>query len=107
MSDTPGGGRAGYRRWNRFLEQHMDSYHRLRNDAAFPDGVSRMSAYLHYGCVSPFRLASDAVSNGGEGAQKFLDELLVWRELSHHFCYRSEALETLEAVPASSRCSLM
>ena len=107
VSDTPGGARAGYRRWNRFLDEQLDSYHRKRNDAAFPGGVSRMSAYLHYGCVSPFRLARDAMTSGGEGARKFLDELLIWRELSHHFCYRSESLETLEALPAWAQESLL
>jgi photolyase PhrII len=106
VADTPGGARAGYRRWSAFLEQGLDRYHRRRNDAAETDGVSRMSAYLHYGCVSPFRIAGDAAQRGGEGAQKFLDELLVWRELSHHFCHRSEALETLDALPGWAADSL-
>ena len=106
VSDTPGGSRPGYQRWEDFRDHRLDSYHRLRNDAACPDGVSRMSAYLHYGCVSPFRIAQDALTRGGEGAEKFLDELLVWRELSHHFCYRSESLETLEALPDWARHSL-
>jgi deoxyribodipyrimidine photolyase len=106
VCDTPGGSRAGYRRWNRFLNRKLDAYHRQRNDAALPESVSRMSAYLHYGCVSPFRIAREAMEREGEGARKFLDELLIWRELSHHFCYRSEALETLEALPAWARESL-
>ena len=106
VNDTPGGSRPGYRRWENFRDHRLDSYGRLRNDAACPDGVSRLSAYLHYGCVSPFRIAREAVARGGEGAQKFLDELLVWRELSHHFCYRSEELETLQALPAWARESL-
>ena len=107
VSDTRGGSRAGYERWSLFLERGLDSYHRLRNDAALPQGVSRMSAYLHYGCVSPFRIAGDAATRGGEGADKFLDELLVWRELSHHFCFRSEALESLDALPGWARESLL
>ena len=106
VADTPGGSVAGYRRWSAFLEHGLDRYHRRRNDAAQPDGVSRMSAYLHYGCVSPFRIAADAARRGGEGAEKFLDELLVWRELSHHFCLRSEALETLDALPGWAAESL-
>ena len=99
VTDTPGGSGAGYRRWSAFLAQGLDRYHRRRNDAAQSDGVSRMSAYLHYGCVSPFRIAAEAAAQGGEGAAKFLDELLVWRELSHHFCFRSEHLESLAALP--------
>jgi deoxyribodipyrimidine photolyase len=107
VSDTPGGSRAGYERWSQFLEQGLDSYHRLRNDAALPQGVSRMSAYLHYGCVSPFRIAGDAAARGGEGADKFLDELLIWRELSHHYCFRTEGLESLDALPGWARDSLL
>ncbi|MEJ2400730.1 MAG: NAD(P)-binding protein [Xanthomonadales bacterium] len=106
VADTPGGSNAGYRRWSAFLASGLERYHRRRNDAAEPEGVSRMSAYLHYGCVSPFRIAGEAAARGGEGAEKFLDELLVWRELSHHFCLRSESLETLDALPGWAAESL-
>ena len=99
VADTPGGTQGGYRRWAEFLDGGLRHYHRLRDDAALPQAVSRMSAYLHYGCVSPFRIAREALAQGGEGAEKFLDELLTWRELSHHFCYLSESLESLDALP--------
>ena len=99
VAATSGGGRAGYRRWSKFLADGLQRYHELRDDAAKPDGVSRMSPYLHYGCVSPFRIAREALRHGGEGAEKFLDELLTWRELSHHFCYLSEELESFNALP--------
>jgi len=104
--DTRGGTKEGYRRWAQFLQNGLNRYHQLRNDATQPEGVSRLSAYLHYGCVSPFRIAQEAVAQGGEGAEKFLDELLTWRELSHHFCHHTEALETLEAIPGWARESL-
>jgi photolyase PhrII len=106
LADTPGGSTAGYRRWRAFLEQGLDAYHRLRDDAALPAAVSRLSPYLHYGCVSPFRVAREAAARGGEGAEKFLDELLTWRELSHHFCHRSPDLESLDALPGWARSSL-
>lgn len=106
VADTVGGSEAGYARWDEFREHHLRSYHRKRNDAAKPDAVSRMSAYLHHGHVSPFRLGREALEIGGEGADKFLDELFVWRELSHNFCfYRTledpigASLETSAALP--------
>ncbi|MDX1570327.1 MAG: FAD-dependent oxidoreductase, partial [Xanthomonadales bacterium] len=105
VADTPGGSHAGYARWSDFLEGGLDNYARLRNDAAI-DGVSRMSPYLHYGCVSPFRIAREARAHGGKGAEKFLDELLIWRELSHHFCFHAEALESLAALPDWARSTL-
>ena len=43
-------------------------YDRLRNDP-LRDGVSRMSAYLHYGHVSSFRIAREAHAVGGAGAE--------------------------------------
>ncbi|MFC1701791.1 FAD-dependent oxidoreductase [Pseudomonadota bacterium] len=107
IADNTGGTVAAYRRWTEFLSGGLDQYHHLRDDAALPGAVSRMSAYLHYGCVSPFRIASEAMENGGEGAKKFLDELLVWRELSHHFCFHSDDLESLQVLPDWARESLV
>ncbi|WP_405233791.1 FAD-dependent oxidoreductase [Lentisalinibacter salinarum] len=105
---TRGGATAAAERWRRFLDQGLDDYDTLRNDAAIepPHGVSRMSAYLHYGQISPFRMARDAAAKGGKGADKFLDELLVWRELAHNFCYHREVLETLDALPRWARATL-
>lgn len=50
----------------------------------------------HAGMVSPFKIAADAEKCG-----KFLDEFLVWRELSYTFCCykKPEDLETLDALP--------
>ncbi len=102
---TPGGTEAGYRRWERFLTQGLARYHRDRNDPLRP-GVSRMSPYLHYGHVSPFRLARDAYAKGGEGGEKYLDELLVWRELSWAFCHHREAPDRTDALPLWARETL-
>lgn len=106
VADTVGGSRAGYERWERFRDQRLSSYHKARNNAAQPDAVSRMSAYLHHGHVSALRLGREALEQGGEGADKFLDELFVWREMAHNFCfYRSlddptgSSLETSAALP--------
>ncbi|MEM6639041.1 MAG: FAD-dependent oxidoreductase [Pseudomonadota bacterium] len=106
--ETPGGARAANARWAAFRESGLSSYHRLRNDAAVepPRGVSRLSPYLHYGCVSPFRVAREAALEGGKGGEKFLDELFVWRELAHNFCFHTKNLNTLSAVPSWARETL-
>lgn len=98
VHDTPGGSRAGYRRWDAFVASGLRGYARRRNDAS-ADGVSRMSAYLHFGHVSPFRIARGALRVGGGGADKFLDELLVWRELAHHWCARHPDADRLDVLP--------
>ncbi|MGD8990516.1 MAG: FAD-dependent oxidoreductase [Desulfobacterales bacterium] len=98
---TPGGSSAGYARWDKFKRRGLKGYARMRNDATvlFPEGVSRLSAYLHHGHVSPFRIARDAAQDGSKGALKFLDELLVWRELAHNFCFYHPNPETLDVLP--------
>ena len=107
VADTPGGMIAGRARWQAFLADGLARYHRDRNDAALAAGVSRISPYLHYGCLSPFEVAREAHSAGGPGAEKFLDELLTWRELAHHFCcHTAAAPDSLAALPAWARATL-
>lgn len=96
VSDTRGGSIAGYARWQAFRKEGLRSYAKRRNQIE-TEGVSRMSAYLHYGMVSPFRLAREA---SADGAEKFLDELLIWRELAYSFCYYRANLETDVSLPA-------
>lgn len=95
---TAGGSRAGYARWEAFKAVRLRRYADDRNDA-LRDGVSRMSAYLHYGMVSPLRVAREAAAVRGPGAEKYLDELLVWRELAYAFCRYRPDRESLAAVP--------
>ncbi|MEE4380371.1 MAG: FAD-dependent oxidoreductase, partial [Pseudomonadales bacterium] len=102
---TPGGSRAGYARWEAFRDGGLRRYDKRRNDP-LADGVSRLSPYLHYGHVSPFRVAREAAEAGGSGAEKFLDELLIWREMSWAWCFHEKTHDTLEALPAWARETL-
>jgi photolyase PhrII len=103
--DTCGGSRAGYARWKAFCDSGLKSYAKNRNDP-LRDGVSRMSAYLHYGMVSPLRLAREAADWQHDGARKFLDELLIWRELAYAFCFYRADHATWNAIPDWARETL-
>jgi photolyase PhrII len=107
VRETRGGMRAGYARWAAFLAHRLARYARDRNDALL-DGTSRMSAYLHYGHVSALRLAREAGALLGDGADKFLDELLVWREVAWHWCAHTpaSALHSLSALPTWAQQTL-
>ena len=102
VSDTIGGSERGYARWEEFKRTKLSGYAYRRNDPT-KDGVSRMSAYLHYGMVSPMRLAREA-SNAK--AEKYLDELLIWRELAYCFCFYRDDYDSLDSVPEWARKSL-
>ncbi len=69
------------------------------------DGVSRLSAYHHYGMISPFKVARDALLSRSTGATKYVDEFFTWREVAHAFCFRSwptlESTQVWQLVPAS------
>ena len=103
--DTVGGSTAGYDRWNRFKKTGLSSYAQRRNHA-LADGVSRMSAYLHYGMVSPLRIAREAAEVGSAGSEKYLDELLIWRELAYSFCFHRSDHDRWSALPDWARVTL-
>ena len=104
VADTRGGSAAGYARWREFVDSgRLDRYDRTRNEPARGDGVSRMSAYLHYGMVSPMQLAREVATRTSEGAAKWLDELLVWRELAYTFCHHRPDHATVDAIPDWAR----
>jgi len=112
IADSPGGSRAGYDRWNAFAEDGLRRYAARRTDATQRDGVSRLSPYLHYGMVSPFRIAREAALAARkptfkEGAEKFLNELFTWREVSYNLCYyRHDDVQSLAILPAWAQTTL-
>ena len=103
--DTPGGTAAGMERWQTFRQQGLKRYADRRNDPLL-DGSSRMSAYLHYGMVSPLRIAREAAACGGAGAEKYVEELLIWRELAYGFCFYRPDHEQWSALPGWARRTL-
>ena len=103
---TPGGASAGYARWRAFRDERLDDYHDTRNAPSYPDGVSRLSPYLHWGHVSPLRIARQAAARDSRGADKFIDELVTWREMAHHFCFYEPAHASVDALPEWARATL-
>ena len=93
------GGDAGLARWTRYFETTLHRYEADRNDP-LRAANSRISAYLHFGHLSPFRVARDCAAHRTDSSEKFLDELLTWRELSWHFCWHHPNHETVDALPA-------
>jgi deoxyribodipyrimidine photo-lyase len=71
-----GGETAGRQRLERFLRDGLADYGRLHDDLA-ADGTSRLSPYLHFGCLSPLEVAERA---GAHDAGEPFVRQLAWRD---------------------------
>lgn len=118
VPDSVGGSVAGYARWQRYWnDESMRNYARTRNDP-LADSTSRISPYLHYGHVSPFRIARDLwagrtawsqhpeTTKLANDADKLLDELLIWRELAWHYAFREPRHAEVTSLPTWARETL-
>ncbi len=74
----PGGETAGRRRLEEWVAGGLGRYADARDDLA-ADGTSRLSPYLHFGCVSPTEVVERALCAGGE---EFVRQL-CWRDFHH------------------------
>ena len=82
-----GGEHAGRRKVQRFLADGVAEYRSGRDDLG-ADASSRLSPYLHFGCISAREL--EAQLPRGEGAQEFRRQL-CWRDFYAHVLARFPA----------------
>jgi photolyase PhrII len=99
-----GGTTAARARLRQFLATGLPRYADARNDPNEPDATSRLSPWLHFGHVSVQEVLLAAQEAGpDEQYRKFLDETLVWRELSHNFCFHNPRHRTVDGIPPWAR----
>jgi deoxyribodipyrimidine photo-lyase len=122
-----GGSVAARRRLQRFVGTRLSAYH-LRGDRPEGDGTSRLSPYLHFGHISTHEIFAAVMRDErwsmrqlgpkatgsregwwgvGPGAEAFLDQLVVWRELAFNACaMRPDDYDRFESLPAWARTTL-
>ncbi len=76
VSPIRGGESAGAERAGAWLRAHLDDYGRGGHDAIAADATSRLSPYLHFGCVSARALVLRSRAQGGAA---FVRQL-CWRD---------------------------
>jgi deoxyribodipyrimidine photo-lyase len=74
-----GGETAGRRRLDAWLDDGLARYGELADDLA-ANATSRLSPYLHFGCVSAGEVVARAVER--DGAEPFVRQL-CWRDFNH------------------------
>jgi deoxyribodipyrimidine photo-lyase len=77
----------------------LDEYARC-HDLLAADGTSRLSPYLHFGCLSPAELAARAA--WCEGGEPFLRQL-CWRDFHHQVTAAFPDIATAEYHPRGTR----
>jgi deoxyribodipyrimidine photo-lyase len=75
----PGGETAGRERMHRWLRSGLPGYGDGHDDLA-GDRTSRLSPYLHFGCISPLEAAT--LAGERDGGEPFVRQL-AWRDFHH------------------------
>lgn len=83
-----------------FIDNKLDGYADFRNDPT-KDFQSNLSPYIHFGQISPVRIALEVRENMANEASKdaFLEELIVRRELSDNYCYYNDNYDNPRGFP--------
>ncbi|MCE5238138.1 deoxyribodipyrimidine photo-lyase [bacterium] len=81
----------------RFLREGLAAYPEQSREPG-PDATSHLSPYLHFGQISPLQVAPMAQEVGGDGAARFLEQLLVRRELAMNFVHHNPRYDSFDCL---------
>jgi deoxyribodipyrimidine photo-lyase len=125
-ADMTGGHSSARTALDTFVDRHLDRYHEQQRH---PDanGTSRLSPYLHFGHISAHevfeavarhehwtvRMLSKSATGAregwwqmGQGAEAYLDQLVVWRELAFNTAAYMPDYDSYDSLPAWARHTL-
>lgn len=96
---TPGS-QAAHLLLTSFIEEKLSYYDTQSNDPS-KDIQSNLSPYLHFGQLSPQRVALTIVRSQKltPATESFLEQLIIRRELADNFCFYNPHYETVRSFP--------
>lgn len=124
--EDEGGHWAANRRLAAFLGEGLFHYGERRNSVD-SESSSRLSAYLHFGHISPHQIFHELAHREGwrpsqlagttlgakagwwnmsPGAEAFLDQLVTWRELGLNACCYTPQFDQYSSLPDWSKATL-
>jgi deoxyribodipyrimidine photo-lyase len=112
VDNFTGGTHAALKRLREFVSHDLAAYSETRNHPE-ARGTSRLSPYLHFGHVSPLTIAlavQKAVAQGNVSAatgERFLDQLIGWRELAVLFVRHEPNYDNWECAAPWARKTLI
>jgi deoxyribodipyrimidine photo-lyase len=107
VPDTRGGTDEALARLSRFVAGPLVGYAEENHDPT-ADAHSGLAPYLHFGQVSPVRVALAARDAGAPGGatEAFLEQLIVRRELAANLALFNDRCDRFEGVPDWARATL-
>ena len=98
-SDFSGGESAALKRLNLFIKTKLTDYAGKRNDPSL-NIQSNLSPYLHFGQISPVKIALEILkSKDIPNTNAFLEELIIRRELAMNFVYFNNDYDNYTCLP--------
>jgi deoxyribodipyrimidine photo-lyase len=107
-----GGTHAALKHLEEFVNHGLKDYDEKRNHPELK-GTSRLSPYLHFGNIGPTTIAlatQEAVAKGKapqSACDRYLDQVIAWRELSVLFVKHNENYDNWECAEPWSRQTLI
>ncbi len=98
VSQTLGGAQQAERKLLEFLENKLGRYAQDSRDPSI-DGLSGLSPYLHFGQISANAIARRVLLEGGAGAESFLEQLIVRRELAVNYVLHNLQYDRYAGLP--------
>ncbi|MBR9982061.1 MAG: deoxyribodipyrimidine photo-lyase [Desulfatitalea sp.] len=105
-----GGAGEAMARLRRFIEQTLPRYAASHNQPQ-TDDVSHMSPYLHFGQISPLRIALEISQTQSTpelqaSVDAYLEQLLIRRELAINFVHHTPDYDSYSCIPDWARQTL-
>jgi len=125
LANETGGSLEARKVLSRFIHQRLGDYSEARNEPE-QEGSSCLSAYLHFGYVSPHEVFEKIVTvtkwtpsklnkpngkkdgfwNMGSNAEAFMDQMMTWREIGFNMCWRERNYDRFESLPSWAQKTL-
>lgn len=102
-----GGEQEAQRRLKRFIQHGLTGYDEARNEPS-ASATSMLSAYLHFGQVSPLQvvLAVQAAGAPKADTDALVEQLVIRRELAINYVFHTPGYDTFSALPAWAQRTL-
>jgi len=107
IPEQPSGTRAAQARLAHFVAHELPGYALARNKPEL-DATSRLSAFSHFGQLSPHEIVRAVRASGAPAADiaTFIEEFVVRRELAHNFVRWNPRAHQLAGAPDWARATL-